>query len=89
MSWTKPDNSLREQDPLGRFEIICEKYLDGNSQILETILSAIDEKDRHQFLIGCGLYHIFRDQRLYKAVMNAVGEQIYRDAHPEWKGREE
>ncbi len=89
MSWTKPDDSLREQSPEGRFEIMCEKFIDGGELVRKTILSVLSPEEQHTFLCGVGLYRMFRDQRYYKAVQHAIGEQIYREAHPEMKWSDE
>ncbi len=77
------DNSLREQSAMGRFEIMCEKFIGGNERIRQTILSALSPEDQRTFLVGVGLYRLFSDQMYYKAVRDALGEQIWRDAHPE------
>ena len=73
----------REKDPLGRFEIICEKYLKGPEKVRKIIVEALDPEDRQTFLIGCGLYHLFRDQRLFDAMKKAMGEQLYEELHKE------
>ena len=81
MSWAKPDDSLREQSAMGRFEIMCERYIDGNDMIRQTILSVLSPEDQHTFLVGVGLYRLFCDQQYYKAVKDALAYQIWRDNH--------
>ena len=78
-SYAKDDE--REQSALGRFELVCEAYISGNDEQREIILSFLTETERQQFLVGCGLYRIFTDQQYCNAVKNAIGEQIYKDAH--------
>jgi hypothetical protein len=75
----KMNDSLREQNPMGRFEIMCEKYIDGNERIRNTILSALSPEDQQTFLIGVGLYRLFTDQAYYRAVRDALGEQIWKE----------
>lgn len=76
------NDSLREQNPMGRFEIMCEKYIEGNERIRNTILSALSPEDQQTFLIGVGLYRLFTDQTYYRAVRDALGEQIWKEMHP-------
>ena len=76
------NDSLREQNPMGRFEIMCEEYIDGNERIRNTILSALSPEDQQTFLIGVGLYRLFTDQAYYRAVRDALGEQIWTEMHP-------
>ena len=66
---------------MGRFEVMCETYINGNQKQKETILSMLEEGERQTFLTGCGLYHMFTDQRFYDLVKKAVGEQIYNKCH--------
>ena len=73
------NDSLRGQNPMGRFEIMCEKYIDGNERIRNTILSALSPEDQQTFLIGVGLYRLFTDQAYYRAVRDALGEQIWKE----------
>lgn len=75
------NDSLREQNPIGRFEIMCEKYIDGHERIRNTILSALSPEDQQTFLIGVGLYRLFTDQAYYRAVRDALGEQIWKELH--------
>ena len=75
------NDSLREQNPIGRFEIMCEKYIDGNERIRNTILSALSPEDQQTFLIGVGLYRLFTDQAYYRAVRDALGDQIWKELH--------
>ena len=73
------NDSLRKQNPIGRFEIMCEKYIEGNERIRNTILSALSPEDQQTFLIGVGLYRLFTDQAYYRAVRDALGEQIWKE----------
>lgn len=75
------NDSLREQNPMGRFEIMCEKYIEGNERIRNTILSALSPEDQQTFLVGVGLYRLFTDQTYYRAVRDALGEQIWKEMH--------
>lgn len=75
------NDSLREQNPMGRFEIMCEKYIDGSERIRNAILSALSPEDQQTFLIGVGLYRLFTDQAYYRAVRDALGEQIWKEMH--------
>ena len=45
----------REQSAIGRFEIICEKYLQGPETVRQVILEMLDPEERQTFLVGCGL----------------------------------
>lgn len=71
----------RESTALGRFELVCEAYINGNQQQREIILSMLNESERQTFLTGCGLYHLFIDHRFYAEVKNAVGVQLYNELH--------
>lgn len=73
----------REDSGAGRFELVCEAFNRSNELQRKRMLEMLDEADRKQFLIGCGLYRLYRDQRLYKAVQTAIGEEIWREAHKE------
>ena len=81
MAYKPIDNKEREKTAMGRFEIICEKYINGNNRTKEIILSFLNEKEKQQFLIGCGLYHMFNDQRYFDSIKKAVGERLYTDLH--------
>lgn len=81
MSYRYPTKAEREKTAMGRFEVMCETYINGNQKQKETILSMLEEGERKTFLTGCGLYHMFTDQRVYDAVQKAVGEQIYNVCH--------
>lgn len=76
-----PTKEDRESTAMGRFELVCEAYINGNQRQRDTILSMLDESERQIFLTGCGLYHLFTDQRFYDAVKKSVGEQIYNEMH--------
>lgn len=76
-----PTKEERESTALGRFELVCEAYINGNQQQREIILSMLNESERQTFLTGCGLYHLFTDHRFYDEVKNAVGVQLYNELH--------
>ena len=69
----------REQSAHGRFEIICEKYLQGPDSVRKVILEMLDPEERQTFLIGCGLYHLFTDATFYRAMKTAMGETLYEE----------
>ena len=69
----------REQSALGRFEIMCELYINGSDEMREVILSRLDESEKETFLQGCCLYHIFTDDTFRKKAQAALGEQLYKD----------
>ena len=71
----------REQSAHGRFEIICEKYIQGPEQVRKVILDMLEPEERQTFLIGCGLYHMFTDQRLFDSMKKAMGETLYEELH--------
>jgi hypothetical protein len=81
--WRQPTREERESSAMGRFELVCEAYSDASELQRSRMLALLNEDERQVFLKGCGLYRIFRDQRLYDAIKSAVGEQIYKDAHKE------
>lgn len=64
-----------------RFEEMCRTYLNGNDRTKRIILSFLNEKEKRTFLEGCGLYHLFTDERLYKEVRLSIGKQLYDDFH--------
>lgn len=69
----------REQSAIGRFEIICEKYLQGPETVRQVILEMLDPEERQTFLVGCGLYHLFTDTTFYRAMKTAMGETLYEE----------
>ena len=71
------ENDARRNSELGRFEIVCELYINGNDEQRRIILNALNEEERKTFLQGAGLYRLLTDERYYNAVRNAVGEQVY------------
>ena len=78
------DLSEKEKDPMGRFEILAERYMNGLPKEREIILSFFqDPEERKTLLEGFGLYHLFRDQRLYDSVKKALGEQLWEEFHQE------
>ena len=79
MAYHRITDEEREKDPFGRFEIICERYLQGNEKTRQIILDALAPEERQTFLLGAGLYHLFRDQRLYDSVHHALAHQIYEE----------
>ena len=81
MSYRYPTKAEREKTAMGRFEVMCETYINGNQKQKETILYMLEEGERQTFLTGCGLYHMFTDQRFYDSVQKSVGEQIYNECH--------
>lgn len=83
--WRQPTREERESSPAGRFELVCEAYSNANELQRARMLELLSADERQTFLKGCGLYRIFRDQRLYDAIKKAVGERIYKDIHGEAK----
>ena len=81
MSYRYPTKAEREKTAMGRFEVMCETYINGNQKQKETILSMLEVGERQTFLTGCGLYHMFTNQRFYDSVQKSVGEQIYNECH--------
>lgn len=70
----------REQTAMGRFEIVCEMYLEGGEEAREIILNSFDtEEERQTFLKGCGLYHLFSDPAFYRAAKDILAEQLYKE----------
>ncbi len=76
MIWNQ---EAREQSALGRFEIVCEMYIDGSDEVKELILSLFSEEEKKIFLEGCGLYHLFTDSAFYNAAKTALAEQLYKE----------
>lgn len=74
-------NEEREQTAAGRFELICERYINGNERDRKIILSFLNDDEKQHFLIACGLYHMFTDQRYFETIKQAVGERLYKDFH--------
>lgn len=68
-------------DGMKRFEEMCRTYLNGNDRTRRIILSFLDEKEKQTFLEGCGLYHLFTDERFYKEARLNIGKQLYDDFH--------
>lgn len=64
-----------------RFEEMAEIYLHGTKQEQEIILSFLSDEEKKTFLEGCGLYHLFTDEEFYKQARDAIGRQIWEDAH--------
>lgn len=71
------DNTKRKQSALGRFEIICERYIYGTDQERKIILSFLDDTEKEIFLEGCGLYHMFIDNQFYKAVQESLSDELF------------
>ena len=67
--------------PLGRFELVCERYIFGTSEERKIILSIFDEEEKETFLQGCGLYHLFTDEDFYNKNCSAMGNQLYAELH--------
>jgi hypothetical protein len=80
MIWNK---EAREESARGRFEIMCEMYLNGSDEAKEIILSFLSDEEKEIFLKGCGLYHLFTDPAFYNATQTALAEQL----HEEFNGR--
>lgn len=82
---TDTDNQTeKENDSLGRFEILAERYMNGSKEERDIILSFFpDPADRKALMEGFGLYHLFCDQRFYDAVKESIGQHLYKDTHPE------
>ena len=75
------NNTEREKSPLGRFEIIAERYIYGTENERKIILGFLSDTEKETFLNAVGLYHLFTDQYFYEKVRDAVGKQIYKDLH--------
>lgn len=75
------DDKEREKLPLGRFEIIAEKFIYGTNEQREIILNFFDEEEKKTFIEGVGLYRLLTDSGFYKAVCNTIGKQIYEEVH--------
>ena len=82
------DLAEKEKDPMGRFEILAERYMNGSEKEREIILSFFPEPAERKILMeGFGLYHLFRDQRLYKSVEQALAEQMWQEAHQDQQAK--
>lgn len=78
------DLTEKEKDPMGRFEILAERYMNGTKKERDIILSFFQNPDERRTLLeGFGLYHMFRDQWLYDSVKRALGEQLWKEFHPD------
>lgn len=75
------DNREREKSPLGRFEIIAERYIYGTEAERKIILSFFDDSEKETFLNAAGLYHLFTDQYFYNTIRDILGKKIYEDLH--------
>ena len=75
------DNKEREKSPLGRFEIIAERYIYGSETERKIILSFLNDKEKETFLNAVGLYHLFVDQYFYDTIRDIIGKKIYEDLH--------
>lgn len=73
------DNSEREKSPLGRFEIIAERYIYGTEAERKIILDFFDGSEKETFLNAAGLYHLFTDQYFYNTIRDVIGKKIYED----------
>lgn len=73
------DNKEREKSPLGRFEIIAERYIYGSETERKIILSFLNDKEKETFLSATGLYHLFTDQYFYEKIRDIIGKKIYED----------
>ena len=75
------DNSEREKSPLGRFEIIAERYIYGTENERKIILGFLSDTEKETFLNAVGLYHLFTDQYFYDTIRDILGKKIYEDLH--------
>lgn len=75
------NNAEREKSPLGRFEIIAERYIYGNENVRKIILSFLSDSEKETFLNAAGLYHLFTDQYFYNTIRDIIGKKIYEDLH--------
>ena len=66
-----------------RFEKMCEMYIHGSDEVRATILSFLSDEEKETFLKGCGLYHLFTEPALYRAVQTTLGEQLYNEFNAE------
>ena len=73
------DNKEREKIPLGRFEIIAERYIYGTEAERQVILGFLNENEKETFLSATGLYHLFTDQYFYDTIRDIIGKKIYED----------
>ena len=73
------DNKEREKSPLGRFEIIAERYIYGTEAERQIILSFLSDTEKETFLNAVGLYHLFTDQYFYDTIRDIIGKKIYED----------
>ena len=73
------DNKEKEKSPLGRFEIIAERYIYGTEVERKIILSFLSESEKETFLNAVGLYHLFTDQYFYNTIRSVVGKKIYEE----------
>lgn len=79
---------IRETTAMGRFEIMCERYINGSEREREVILSFLSDEERQTFLTGCGLYHLFTDPAFYRAVQESMGEALYKEFRETKPGEE-
>ena len=75
------NNEEREKKPLGRFEIMCEKYIFGTEQERNIILSFLNEEEKQTFLLGVGYYKLFTNEDFYNSVRDCLAERIYNENH--------
>ena len=73
------DNKEKEKSPLGRFEIIAERYIYVTEVERKIILSFLSESEKETFLNAVGLYHLFTDQYFYNTIRSVVGKKIYEE----------
>lgn len=72
----------RENTALGRFEIMCEIYLNGSEKVRATILENLDsDEERETFLTGVGFYHLFTDRNFYNTARDTLAQQLYNELH--------
>lgn len=72
----------RENTALGRFEIMCEIYLNGSEKVRATILENLDsDEERETFLTGVWFYHLFTDRNFYNTARDTLAQQLYNELH--------
>lgn len=70
-----------ELTPLGRFEKVCEAYLNATREQQAAALALLPDDQKKTFLEGCGLYHLLTDQDFYRRACQAMAGPVYRGLH--------
>lgn len=60
---------------------IANLFLNGSEKEKEIILSCFTEEEKEVFLKFTGFYKLFKDQRYYDAVKNAVCGQLLKEIY--------